>query len=110
MPITARSDNPEEFKALYAYSPLHNVKAGQKYPADAHHDGRPRRSRRAGPLLQVRGDAHAGEGEQGTPVLIRIETKSGHGASNVTKQIESTADIYAFIMYNMGLKPRVGTN
>ena len=43
-------------------------------------------------------------------MLIRIETKSGHGASNVTKQIESTADIYAFIMFNMGLKPRAGTN
>jgi len=34
------------------------------------------------------------------PVLIRIETKSGHGASNVTKQIEATADIYAFIMHH----------
>ena len=40
------------------------------------------------------------------PVLIRIETKSGHGASNVTKQIEATADIYAFIMHNMGITPR----
>jgi prolyl oligopeptidase len=41
------------------------------------------------------------------PVLIRIETKSGHGASNVTKQIEATADIYAFIMYNLGVTPRL---
>ncbi len=43
-------------------------------------------------------------------VLIRIETKSGHGASNVTKQIEATADIYAFIMHNMGIRPRMGTD
>ena len=43
-------------------------------------------------------------------MLIRIETKSGHGASNVTKQIEATADIYAFIMHNMGMTPRAATN
>ena len=43
------------------------------------------------------------------PVLIRIETKSGHGASNLEKQLETTADIYAFIMYNMGLRVRQGT-
>ncbi len=51
------SDNPEEFKALYAYSPLHNIKPGTKYPADADHDRRPRRPRGAGAQLQVRGDA-----------------------------------------------------
>jgi prolyl oligopeptidase len=39
-------------------------------------------------------------------VLIRIDTKSGHGASNVTKQIEATADIYAFIMFNLGVTPK----
>jgi prolyl oligopeptidase len=44
------------------------------------------------------------------PVLIRIETKSGHGASSLTKQLETTADIFAFIAHNMGLTPvRVGT-
>jgi prolyl oligopeptidase len=41
------------------------------------------------------------------PLLIRIETKSGHGASNLTKQLETTADIYAFIMKNMGLTPTI---
>ena len=51
------SDNPEEFKALYAYSPLHNIKARREVPGDADHDGRPRRPRRAGALVQVRGDA-----------------------------------------------------
>ena len=39
------------------------------------------------------------------PLLIRIETKSGHGASNLTKQLETAADIYTFIMHNMGLVP-----
>jgi len=41
--------------------------------------------------------------------LIRIETKSGHGASNLTKAMETSADIYAFIMFNMGLSPVAGT-
>ena len=39
-------------------------------------------------------------------MLIRIETKSGHGASSLTKQLETPADIYAFIMHNMGVTPR----
>jgi prolyl oligopeptidase len=42
-------------------------------------------------------------------VLIRIETKSGHGASSLTKALETTADIYTFIVYNMGLTPRPTT-
>jgi prolyl oligopeptidase len=42
--------------------------------------------------------------------LIRIETRSGHGASSTTKLIEATADIYAFIMHNLGVRPRLATN
>jgi prolyl oligopeptidase len=103
------SDNAEEFKALYAYSPLHNIKPGVKYPATlittADHDDRvvPAHSFKYAATLQKAASRE-------NPVLIRIETKSGHGASNVTKQIEVTADIYAFIMHNMGITPRVGTN
>ena len=41
------------------------------------------------------------------PVLIRIDTKSGHGASNLTKQLETLADIYSFVMFNMGVTPNV---
>ena len=41
-----------------------------------------------------------------TPVLIRIETKSGHGASSLTKALETTADIYAFMFHNMGITPK----
>jgi len=45
------------------------------------------------------------------PVLIRIETKSGHGASNLTKQLETTADIDAFVMYNLEVTPApIGRN
>jgi prolyl oligopeptidase len=103
------SDNPEEFKALYAYSPLHNVKQGQRYPSTlittADHDDRvvPAHSFKYAATMQAKGSKEK-------PILIRIETSSGHGASNVTKQIESSADIYAFILFEMRLTPRVGTN
>ena len=99
------SDNAEEFKALLAYSPLHNIKGGGKYPATlvttADHDDRvvPAHSFKYAATLQQQATADR-------PVLIRIDTKSGHGASNVTKQIEATADIYAFIMFNLGVTPR----
>ena len=103
------SDNPEEFQALLAYSPLHNIKAGVRYPATlittADHDDRvvPAHSFKYAATLQALASR-----EQ--PVLIRIETKSGHGASSLTKQLETTADIYAFTLYNMGLAPgRAGT-
>jgi prolyl oligopeptidase len=99
------SDKADEFQALRAYSPLHNVKAGQKYPATlittADHDDRvvPAHSFKYAATMQKLASAEA-------PVLIRIDTKSGHGASNVTKQIEATADVYAFIMFNLGVTPR----
>jgi len=103
------ADSPEEFKALYAYSPLHNIKPGVKYPATlittADHDDRvvPAHSFKYAATLQEKAS-------KDTPILIRIDTKSGHGASNLTKALETTADIYAFIMHNMGLKPKLGTN
>jgi len=103
------SDNTEEFKALYAYSPVHNIKAGVKYPATlittADHDDRvvPAHSFKYAATLQELAS-------RDNPVLIRIETKSGHGASSLTKQLETAADIYTFIFYNMGLTPaRAGT-
>ncbi len=99
------SDKADEFKALHAYSPLHNIKPGGKYPATlvttADHDDRvvPAHSFKYAATLQK----HASPDR---PALIRIDTKSGHGASNVTKQIEATADIYAFLMHNLGVTPR----
>jgi prolyl oligopeptidase len=99
------SDNAEEFAALHKYSPLHNIKAGVKYPATlittADHDDRvvPAHSFKYAATLQERASPE-------NPVLIRIETKSGHGASSLRKQLETTADIYTFILYNMGITPR----
>ena len=58
------SDNAEEFKALHAYSPLHNIKQGRQVSGDVDHDRRSRRPRRAGALLQVRRDA-SGTGQDG---------------------------------------------
>jgi prolyl oligopeptidase len=102
-----RSDaNEAEFKALYAYSPIHNVKPGTKYPSilvtTADHDDRvvPAHSFKYAAALQA---AQAGD----NPVIIRIDTKSGHGASSTTKQLEQTADIYSFIMYNLGVTPKL---
>ncbi|HEY9596792.1 MAG TPA: prolyl oligopeptidase family serine peptidase, partial [Cyanophyceae cyanobacterium] len=91
-------DNPEEFKALYAYSPLHNLKPGTSYPATlistADHDDRvvPAHSFKFAATLQ---EVHVGE----NPVLIRIETKAGHGAGTPTaKIIEEIADEWAFLV------------
>ncbi|QUV85748.1 prolyl oligopeptidase family protein [Chloracidobacterium aggregatum] len=90
--------NPEEFRALYAYSPLHNLKPGTRYPATlittADHDDRvvPAHSFKFAAALQA---AHKGD----APVLIRIETKAGHGAGKPTsKLIEETADVWAFLV------------
>ncbi len=93
-------DNEEEFKTLYSYSPLHNLKSGTKYPATlittADHDDRvvPAHSFKFAAALQA---AHAGD----NPVLIRIETKAGHGAGTpTTKIIEEIADKWAFLLDN----------
>jgi prolyl oligopeptidase len=97
------SDNADEFKALYAYSPIHNIREDIKYPATmvttADHDDRvvPAHSFKYAATLQ---EKYKGE----KPVLIRIDTNSGHGASNTKKNIELTADIYSFVLYNMGVK------
>jgi prolyl oligopeptidase len=92
------SEDPEEFNALYAYSPLHNLKLGTTYPATlittADHDDRvvPAHSFKFAAALQA---AHQGD----APVLIRIETKAGHGAGKPTvKIIEEVADRFAFLV------------
>ena len=93
------------FEYLRAYSPLHNIEEGVAYPATlvttADHDDRvvPAHSFKFAATLQ---EKHAGE----NPVLIRIETKAGHGAGKPTsKQIEEWADKYAFTYYNMNVMP-----
>jgi prolyl oligopeptidase len=99
------SDNEEDFNNLYAYSPLHNLREGVEYPATfvttADHDDR------VVPAHSFKYIATLQEKYQGTnPVLIRIETQSGHGSSNVTKDIEETADIFSFFLYNVGADVR----
>jgi prolyl oligopeptidase len=97
------SDDPEMFKALYAYSPLHKLKPGTKYPATlvttADHDDRvvPGHSFKFAATLQA---DQAGP----APVLIRIETKAGHGAGKpISKTIEETADAWAFVARNLNM-------
>ena len=94
------------FKNLYAFSPLHNIKEGVNYPAvlatTADHDDR------VVPAHSFKYMATLQEKYKGTqPVLIRIDTNSGHGASNTKKNIELIADIYSFIFYNMGVTPKL---
>jgi prolyl oligopeptidase len=99
------SENADQFKVLYSYSPLHNIRAGVKYPVTlittADHDDRvvPAHSFKYAATLQALAS-------HDNPALIRIETKSGHGASSTTKAIEITGDVYSFIFYNLGVTPK----
>jgi prolyl oligopeptidase len=104
------SDKENQFKYLIKYSPIHNLKEGVHYPATlvttADHDDRvvPAHSFKFAATLQ---EKHKGT----NPVLIRIETKAGHGAGKPTsKQIEEAADIWSFVWYNMGVTPNVSKN
>jgi len=97
------SETKEGFANLMAYSPIHNLKPGVKYPATlvttGDHDDRvvPAHSFKFAATLQA---AHAGE----APVLIRIETSAGHGAGKPTaKVIQERADVWAFLVKNLGM-------
>ncbi|HQR46885.1 MAG TPA: prolyl oligopeptidase family serine peptidase [Thermoanaerobaculia bacterium] len=99
-------DDPEAFAWIYPYSPLHNIRKGVRYPAvlavTADHDDRvvPGHSFKYTAALQA---AQGGD----APILIRIETKAGHGAGKPTaKQIEETADIQAFLLKALGASGR----
>ena len=97
------ADNADEFKALYAYSPYHNLKPNTKYPATlittADTDDRvvPGHSFKFAARLQ---EHHTGD----APTLIRIETRAGHGAGKPTaKLIEETADLWAFLVKSLNM-------
>lgn len=97
------SDNAEDFKWLYAYSPLQNLRPGTKYPptmiSTADHDDRvvPGHSFKFAATMQA---DQAGS----APVLIRIETKAGHGGGKpISKIIDETADEWAFVAHNLGM-------
>ena len=97
-------DSKEMFEYIFKYSPVQNVKEGVKYPATlittGDHDDRvvPAHSFKFAAQLQTKQTGN-------NPVLIRIETKAGHGAGTpVSKSIEQYADIFSFTLYNMGTK------
>ncbi len=109
IPEYGSAENPEQFKWLYAYSPYHHVKPGAEYPAilfmTADTDTRvdPMHAKKMAALMQA-------EAKNGTsrnrPILLRIETKAGHGAGKpVTKQIEEFTDVYSFLFWQLGVKP-----
>lgn len=105
IPEYGSSADPEQFKTLYAYSPLHQLKAGTAYPATlittADHDDRvvPAHSFKFAAQLQ---HTHAGQ----APVLIRIDTDAGHGAGKpISKIIDEQADKWAFLFYNTKITP-----
>ena len=99
-------DSKEMFEYLLKYSPVHALKPGTAYPATlvttADHDDRvvPSHSFKFAATLQE-------DNTSQNPVLIRIDTKSGHGSSNLSKALDVTADQFAFTWYNMGVIPPV---
>jgi len=100
------SDDSTQFKYIYKYSPLHNIKANVKYPATlvmtADHDDR------VVPAHSFKFIATLQEKQAGTnPTLIRIEAMAGHGSGKPTaKTIEEVTDMWSFIMYNLGMNPK----
>jgi prolyl oligopeptidase len=96
-------ENPEEFRALYAYSPYHNVRTGVNYPATlimtGDHDDRvfPAHSFKFAAAMQ-----HADP--QGRPIVLRVETRAGHGQGMpTTKLIDEVVDMYAFALQAFGM-------
>ncbi|MGA9391438.1 MAG: prolyl oligopeptidase family serine peptidase [Candidatus Sulfotelmatobacter sp.] len=108
IPEYGSADNPDQFKWLYAYSPYHHVKEGTEYPAilfmTADTDTRvdPMHAKKMAAEMQ----AEAKNGASKTrPILLRIETKAGHGAGKpVAKQIEEFTDVYSFLFWQLGVK------
>jgi len=100
------SDDSTQFRNLLSYSPLHNIKDSVCYPATlittADHDDRvvPAHSFKFAATLQAKQGCN-------NPVLISIETKAGHGSGKPTsKIIDEAADMYSFLFYNLGIKPK----
>jgi prolyl oligopeptidase len=108
IPEYGSAENPEQFKYLYAYSPYHHVKAGMEYPAilfmTADTDTRvdPMHAKKMAAEMQAEAKNRASKTR---PILLRIETKAGHGAGKpVVKQIEEFTDVYSFLFWQLGMK------
>ena len=102
------SDDPEQFNWLYAYSPYHHVQEGEEYPAilfmTADSDSRvdPMHAKKMAALMQAK--AANGRSRE-RPILLRIDTKAGHGAGKpIVKEIEDWTDIYSFLFWQLGMK------
>ena len=102
------SEDPKQFDWLYAYSPYHHVKQGAKYPAilfmTADTDTRvdPMHAKKMAALMQA--EAANGQSRE-RPILLRIDTKAGHGAGKpIAKQVEDMTDIYSFLFWQLGVE------
>lgn len=106
IPEYGSAEDPEQFKCLHAYSPYHHVKKGTRYPAvlfmTADTDTRvdPMHAKKMAALLQ----AEAANGQSADrPILLRIESKAGHGAGKpLSKQVEELTDMFSFLFWQMG--------
>ena len=101
------SDNEAEFRAIYKYSPVQNVHVGTHYPptfiTTADHDDRvfPAHSFKFAAAMQAAAEKTPGA----APVLIRVETRAGHGGGMpLSKQMDVTADMYAFLVKELGIQ------
>lgn len=106
IPEYGSSDDPKQFNWLYAYSPYHHVKQGAEYPAilfmTADTDTRvdPMHAKKMAALMQA--EAANGRSHE-RPILLRIDTKAGHGAGKpITKQVVDLTDIYSFLFWQLG--------
>lgn len=109
IPEYGSADDPKQFEWLYAYSPYHHVKPGEEYPAimfmTADTDTRvdPMHAKKMAALMQA--EAANGQSRE-RPILLRIETKAGHGAGKpIAKQIEEGVDVYSFLFWQLGVRP-----
>src|SRR6266700_1146380 len=108
IPEYGSSEDPKQFEWLYAYSPYHHVKEGTIYPAilfmTADTDTRvdPMHAKKMSALMQA--EAANGQSRE-HPILLRIDTKAGHGAGKpIAKQVEDLTDIYSFLFWQLGIK------
>ena len=110
IPEYGSAEDAKQFDWLYAYSPYHHVKTGQEYPAVLFMTGDtdtrvdPMHAKKMAALMQAEAKNGASKDR---PILLRIETKAGHGAGMSTKQIiAEQTDKWSFMFYNMNIKPK----
>jgi prolyl oligopeptidase len=106
IPEYGSSENADEFKYIYAYSPYQHVKAGTKYPAvmfvtgDSDTRVAPLHARKMAALMQA-------SAAPGRPILLKYDTKSGHsGGDPVTKTVEDVTDELSFLLWQVGATPK----